>query len=370
MAIPIPSNLPWAEIGLGPLAGRILEYLVTQPELSSEAVAEAVGAPTAAAERALQALENEHLIVRAGDRPTRWSAGPPRSTLGSLLAQRRQDLARSELYMERLHEAYRSASHRRVTSDLFEVVESAEQVGVRYEQLLAASRHEVLHLAKPPYVTRSERLDRTSVPTTPAAVPDAPAPDVPAPDGVRLRSVYDTEGMTDTVSLRTALSGTARGGELRLLAGLPMKMVVFDATAGIMPLRQEDPSAGSLIVHSATLLEVLTALFESLWKRATPVSLGNGPGRPPITVAEPDGQPPRRMRDILPLMCAGLTDDAIARVLGLSRRTIQKHISETAELLGARTRFQIALLARERGWLEDASGAVAASAARAAGSPA
>jgi DNA-binding NarL/FixJ family response regulator len=73
------------------------------------------------------------------------------------------------------------------------------------------------------------------------------------------------------------------------------------------------------------------------------------------------------MRDILTLLRAGLTDDAIARVLGLSRRTIQKHISETAELLGARTRFQIALMARDRGWLEDAPGVVAAPAERTAG---
>ncbi|MET7541562.1 LuxR C-terminal-related transcriptional regulator [Streptomyces sp. NPDC005507] len=363
----MPSDLPWAGTGLGPLAGRVLECLVTQPELSSDAAAEALGVTSAAAERALQALENERLVVRVGDRPTRWSAGPPRSTLGSLLAQRRQELARAELYMEQLHEAYRSASHRRVTPDLFEVVESAEQVGVRYAQLLAFSRHEVLHLAKPPYVTRSTRLESTSVPTDPAAVADTPAPEVPVPDGVRLRSVYDTDGLTDTVSLRTALSGTARGGELRLLAGLPMKLVVFDATAGIMPLRQEDPSAGSLIVHSTTLLGVLTALFESVWEQATPVSLDSGPGRPPITAAEPDGRPPGRMRDILTLLRAGLTDDAIARVLGLSRRTIQKHISETAELLGARTRFQIALMARDRGWLEDAPGVVPAPAERTAG---
>ena len=363
----VSSDLPWAGTGLGPLAGRVLERLVTEPELSSEAVAEMLGVTPGTAERALQALENENLVVRVGDRPTCWSAGPPRSTLGSLLAQRRQELARAELYMEELHEAYRSASHRRVTSDLFEVVESAEQVGVRYAQLLASSRHEVLHLAKPPYVTRSVRVEGTAVPTAPTTVSDAPTAEVPVPDGVRLRSVYDTDGITDTVSLRTALSGTARGGELRLLAGLPMKLVVFDETAGIMPLRQEDPSTGSLIVHSTTLLAVLTALFESVWERATPVSLDSSPGRPPITATEPDSRPPGRMGDILTLLRAGLTDDAIARVLGLSRRTIQKHISETAELLGARTRFQIALLARERGWLDDASDAVAAPAERTAG---
>lgn len=59
-----------------------------------------------------------------------------------------------------------------------------------------------------------------------------------------------------------------------------------------------------------------------------------------------------RTREILHLMATGMKDDAIARVLGVSRRTVQKHVSEAGTALGARTRFQIALLARERGWLD------------------
>jgi DNA-binding NarL/FixJ family response regulator len=50
-------------------------------------------------------------------------------------------------------------------------------------------------------------------------------------------------------------------------------------------------------------------------------------------------------------MSAGMKDDAIARALRLSRRTVQTHISDLGRQLGARTRFQIALLAQERGWL-------------------
>ncbi len=55
-------------------------------------------------------------------------------------------------------------------------------------------------------------------------------------------------------------------------------------------------------------------------------------------------------------MATGMKDDAIARVLNVSRRTVQKHVSEAGSVLGARTRFQIALLAAERGWLRQGAG--------------
>ncbi|MDX3849534.1 helix-turn-helix transcriptional regulator [Streptomyces sp. AK02-01A] len=345
------SDAAWGAVGLAPLTGRILEHLIGRPVLTEDEIASAVEYPAEEIGEALRALESEHLVVRTGIRPTRWAAGPPRSTLGALLARRRQELARTELYMERLQEAYRSVPSRRVTSDLFEVVESADQVAARYAQLLASSKREVLHLAKPPYLQRSPSPVRAAG-TEPVAGPQPkPDPDPQPPEGVRLRSVYDSDGFTDAVSLKTAVRGTARGGRLRLLPGLPMKLVVFDDTAGMIPLSKADPAAGSVIVHASPLLDALTALFESLWERATPVSMAGTAEKLQDRARSEEGGLSGRARDILDLMAAGLTDDAIARALGLSRRTIQKHISGTADALGARTRFQIALLARERGWI-------------------
>jgi DNA-binding CsgD family transcriptional regulator/sugar-specific transcriptional regulator TrmB len=338
----VSSDASWAGTGLAPLAGQALEYLVGHPDSDADAVAAAIGETAGAAARVLQSLEAELLAVRVGEGPTRWSASPPRSSLGALLARKRQELARAELYMEELHEAYRSAPRQQVGSDLFEVVDNEEQVAARYAHLLRASRHEVLHLAKPPYVTSSATASQ-----------DPTAADVTVRDGVRLRSVYDSDGFTDEISLRTALRGTATGGELRLSSGLPMKLVVFDGTAAIMPLRKDDPAVGSLVVHSSTLLEVLTALFESVWERAVPVSLETGPTPLPTGAERQDDGPHGRTSEILRLMSVGMKDDAIARALRLSRRTVQTHISDLGRQLGARTRFQIALLARERGWFED-----------------
>lgn len=339
------SDALWAGTGLGSLARQALEYLVSHPGADEDAVAAETGVSAAAARTALRSLEAELLAVRIAGQPARWSAGPPRSSLGALLARKRQELARAELYAEQLDEVYRTSPGRQIASDLFEVVESDEQVGARYAHLLRSSRHEVLHFARPPYVTR--RITPTDTSTAAGAM---------VRPGVRLRSVYDSDGMADDGCLQTALGGAPTEGELRLLPGIPMKLVIFDRAAAIMPLRKEDPAAGSLVVHSSTLLEVLTALFESVWERAVPLSLESSPASHAAIPERQEGALHSRTRDILRLMSVGMKDDAIARALRLSRRTVQTHISDLGRQLGARTRFQIALLAQERGLLGDAEG--------------
>jgi DNA-binding CsgD family transcriptional regulator len=241
--------------------------------------------------------------------------------------------------MEQLNEVYESVS-RPQAGNLVEVLEHQEEVTARYAYLLKGSTREVLHLAKPPYVTGSVQMSD-----------DAGPAQAPVQEGVRLRSVYDTEGFTDAVSLETALRGTAGGGEFRLSSRLPAKMVLFDRTAALLPLHSDRPSAGSLVVHSAALLEVIAALFESIWEHATPASLESRQDWPVSRQPQETAQIDERTREILHLMATGMKDDAIARALKISRRTVQKHVSEAGSALGARTRFQIALIAAERGWL-------------------
>lgn len=335
----VTSDSPWAGIGLDALSGRVLEYLVGHAPASTLTVAAAVDASREEVETALRSLEDVLLVIPIAGRPPRWKAGPPRSSLGSLLARRRAELAQAELYMEQLHEIYDFAAHPQAPH-LVEVLEDTEEVTARYAHLLKGSTQEVLHLAKPPYVTGpSDASDHA----------DAAQPEFR--EGIRLRSVYDTEGFTDTVSLETALRGSARGGAFRLSSRLPVKLVLFDRTAALLPLHDDRPSAGSLVVHSPALVNALAALFESIWKHAVPVSLESRQDWPAPRQTRETTRIDERTQAILDLMATGMKDDAIARVLNISRRTVQKHVSEAGTALGARTRFQIALRAAERGWL-------------------
>ncbi|MEV1066110.1 LuxR C-terminal-related transcriptional regulator [Streptomyces sp. NPDC050263] len=335
----VTSDNPWAGTGLDALSGRVLKYLVGHSSASSLTVAAAVGASREEVETALRSLVDALLVIPIAGRPPRWKAGPPRSSLGSLLARRRAELAQAELYMEQLHEIYDFAA-RPQAPHLVEVLEDNEEVTARYAHLLKASTHEVLHLAKPPYVTG---------PAGASGHGDAAQPEFR--EGLRLRSVYDTEGFTDTVSLETALRGSAGGGEFRLSSRLPVKLVLFDRTAALLPLYDDRPSAGSLEVRSPALVGALAALFEVIWEHAVPVSLESRQDWPAPRQTRETTRIDERTQAILDLMATGMKDDAIARVLDISRRTVQKHVSEAGSALGARTRFQIALRAAERGWL-------------------
>lgn len=335
MVVTVPTW--WQEVGLPAAAGRVLQHLVTRPESASAAIADDLGLGTSAVDRSLRSLERELLVVRVGRRPTRWSALPPRAAMEALLQRRRAQLATIELQAERLQEEYAVHLDRRFASDQFEVLDTPERVTARYEHLLRSARHEVLHLVMPPAVATSAHPDRMADQARAAAI------------GVQFRAVYDAATFAEDITLATAQDGQVFG-EIRLSQSLPMKLVLFDGKAAIMTIAPDDPAAGSLLVYSPPLLRVLSALFEELWEHATTWST------PAATAAQPPADElelDARSTQMLQLMALGMKDDAIARVLGVSRRTVQQIVSDVGTRLGARTRFQIALQARAAGWLRD-----------------
>lgn len=68
-------------------------------------------------------------------------------------------------------------------------------------------------------------------------------------------------------------------------------------------------------------------------------------------VADVDLEPTAETRHLLRLMRTGAIDEAIARELGVSPRTVHRRITRLQSLLGARSRFQLGVIACERGWV-------------------
>jgi DNA-binding NarL/FixJ family response regulator len=66
---------------------------------------------------------------------------------------------------------------------------------------------------------------------------------------------------------------------------------------------------------------------------------------------EPAGSTEDLDRVILRLLAAGLTDQAVARQLSLSQRTVQRHVATLMTRLGARTRLQAGVQGSRQGWL-------------------
>jgi DNA-binding NarL/FixJ family response regulator len=56
-------------------------------------------------------------------------------------------------------------------------------------------------------------------------------------------------------------------------------------------------------------------------------------------------------RELLRLLGTGLTDDTAGQRLGISSRTVQRHMASIMERLNATSRFEAGIKAAQQGWL-------------------
>lgn len=160
--------------------------------------------------------------------------------------------------------------------------------------------------------------------------------------GVRMRTVYLDSVRNDEPSIEHARWLTERGAEVRTVPTLPLRMLVVDRELALVPLDENDSSAGALLVSGRGVVAALSALFVSVWRNAHP--LGQRRARQP-------GRPSEQEQQALRGWVQGDTDHLVARRLGVSERTVRRISDNLAERLGARSRFEMAARAMDAGWL-------------------
>lgn len=163
--------------------------------------------------------------------------------------------------------------------------------------------------------------------------------------GVAVRGIYDVGLMSNSEALAAVQDCIRLGEDARVAAGLPIHLLIFDTEVVAMPVPGIAGDRRHLLVtRHRGVVRVLADLFESFWRMAIAIP------RIPDTVPELDRPDPETSR-LLTYLAAGLTDEAIARTLGVSGRTVGRRIANLEALLGARSRFQLATQAARRGWL-------------------
>ena len=93
------------------------------------------------------------------------------------------------------------------------------------------------------------------------------------------------------------------------------------------------------MIRPSTLLDGLIDYWELCWRSAVPLQ---APAEDPVSEED---------RALLALLVSGLKDEAIARQLDWSVRTMRRRMSRLYELLGAANRFQAGAIAARRGWI-------------------
>lgn len=157
--------------------------------------------------------------------------------------------------------------------------------------------------------------------------------------GRRSRAIYPTRVLEEAPE---AVRSRAEAGEqVRLVASLPTRIVVFGDSVALLSDRWGESSTRRLVVREHSLIGALTALFEQTWERGITVpGLGD-------SVDDPAGE--RRL--LLLELTRGAKDEQIARALGVSLRTVRRRVADVMDELGAQSRFQAGVEAVRRGWV-------------------
>lgn len=130
------------------------------------------------------------------------------------------------------------------------------------------------------------------------------------------------------------------GAEIRTLSYLPQAAVVFDQSLTVMlslPGPGEQPTARR--IRDRDVVQYLVDLFNQLWEGAVPFT-ATEPGYAEVTES--------LHQSIARLMAEGLTDDVVARRLGMSVRTCRRHIATLLRNLDSVSRFQAGVNAAAR----------------------
>jgi sugar-specific transcriptional regulator TrmB/DNA-binding CsgD family transcriptional regulator len=130
----------------------------------------------------------------------------------------------------------------------------------------------------------------------------------------------------------------ADGAEIRTLSQVPQAAVVFDRSLAVM-FSIEDGLPVARRVRDRNVVRFLLDMFGQLWDSATPFATEETSYADAIDDLQ---------QSVARLMAQGLTDEVVARRLGMSVRTCRRHIAALLQNLDAVSRFQAGVLAASR----------------------
>ncbi|MGW3103740.1 response regulator transcription factor [Streptomyces sp. NPDC001100] len=321
-----PAASPWAAVGVSAFDERVYQSILHQPDAGADGWALMARATPAELRESCDRLLALGLL-QPPDSMGGLRAVDPRVAIRALIRRRETESELVAATAEEMATAYEAGLLREEPSRLIEVASGEGAIAARLEEMYARAEHEVCLFDTPPYLA-----------------PPAPQVDLQADllkRGIVSRGIYSATALEDPNTLSRAWNMVELGEQARVLPSVPLKLLVVDGRRALLPLTSS--AAGgycAVVVWHSAVTEGLQKLFELAWQQATPLGRPGGNGE-----LSEDEQALTR------LLAAGLKDEAVARHLGISLRTLRRRVSDLQERLGAASRFQLGLRAAQRGWL-------------------
>ncbi|MBW5485264.1 helix-turn-helix domain-containing protein [Streptomyces bambusae] len=315
-------------LGLDPIAEQVYRVMLKHPQHGVLQLADQLGIVEPDVRAALDRLSALALIRSSEYSPSGFAPLGPEAAMNLLLARQQERLALSQAAAAQL--IADCASVQPQTSAESESLSGIEVIRARLCQLSAEVTSEVMTFAPggahPEADLRASRepneqlLDR----------------------GVRMRTIYLDSVRNDAATQEHVAWLSRRGGQVRTTTSLPVRMIIMDRRIAVLPVNTTDAHAGAVVLHGAGTVTALCALFESTWAQAAPL------GSVPVYDAQGRSQ---QEKEVVQMLAEGMTDESIAKRLGVSPRTARRIAADLMERLDARSRFEAGVHAVQDGWL-------------------
>ncbi|MFE5006637.1 LuxR C-terminal-related transcriptional regulator [Streptomyces sp. NPDC056696] len=321
-----PAASPWAAVGVSAFDERLYQAILNQPDAGMTGWALLTGSSPARVREVCDRLLALGLL-QPPDSMGGIRAVDPRVAIRGLIRRRETESELLAATAEEMASAFEAGLLREEPSRLVEVASGEGAIAARLEEMYARAEHEVCLFDTPPYLA-----------------PAGPQVDLQADllsRGIVSRGIYSATGLEDPKVLSRAFRMVELGEQARVLPSVPLKLLVVDGCRALLPLTAS--AAGgycAVVVWHSAVTEALQKLFDMAWQQAAP--LGQAVDDSGLTESE---------RTLTRLLAAGMKDEAVARHLGVSLRTLRRRVSELQERLGAASRFQLGMRASQRGWV-------------------
>ncbi|MFI6517045.1 LuxR C-terminal-related transcriptional regulator [Spirillospora sp. NPDC050679] len=307
--------------------------LIQHPDWDADAVAKHLGSTVPNVRQSLDRLAELELIEKPGDGRDAIRVVNPITGLSALLGRSQAEFEHLERRIEQARTAIEviaaeyDVSHPR-SYEVMERLPGPDAVQRRYETMMRRVQREYVGIIAGAQA-RTLAADRPLVRQT-------------LERGVPLRIIYQDSVRNHAPMLRYVEWLVEEGAQVRMFPTVPAPMAVFDQETALVPLKSADGPAEALEVRTPAIATALAVLFEQYWDMAAP--FGTAP-------PQDDNGLSSLERALLCLWSHGMTDQASARELGVSLRTVRRMASDLMKRLGARSRFEAGVRVVERGWM-------------------
>lgn len=317
------AGMAHASIGVRPAAEILYRALLRRPRRRDTELAAELSWPVEQVQEIVDDLRAEGLVARSGDDVLAVRAVEPRLALRAMTARRLDGPAAgplpSPITVERFIALHEAAGERFRA----EPGGSADELSALAERLAAGVEQELVLLV-PRHVPGSYEFSGQVV------------GDVLRRGGT-VRAVWGADFVADPAAVAHARWLGGRGAVPRAAAHVPLRAMIMDREAAVLV---DEAGEVRWLLTGKALAGVLD-LADQLWEQGAEVRAG--------AAVLPEESPLPRNAMVLRLLADGLTDDAVARRIGVSVRTVRNDVASVMVSLGARSRFQAGVRAARLG---------------------